>query len=380
MNKNINFNKVIQVFLPIAILAIPPLIKTSLGPDESNYLHYGEKFLSSGIYEFIKGQPFMAALVALINSIIENPLRSYQLIYFCFSMLNYFGILAILKALNKDQEIGLASRVFICLCPGTYFLGLYATTHIIYSGFLAFYIFFVLRAVMYSNPRQINNFIIASFLGALLYYTRLEGLITVIITITIILILSLLKLIHARIIYILVFITIFVILIIPWHYYLMSKGHFISPVIYGGWQSNIWIDGPMKYLLGSKTQLPLGEIDLVKHILLPFGKNTVLFSQLLGSLMLFPIFLWPLVGFGVFRLRQFPQYLIIILIPIISCLFYIFFYVETRYLIPATLPLTILCLLGINEINKNNEFHFLPITLVFLLIFANIFFAIGWIN
>lgn len=375
-----NLSILIKVLAPITILAIPPLLKTSLGPDEKNYLHYGEIFFSSLIYEFVKGHPLTAVFVALINSIIENPLRSYQLIYFCFSMLNYFGILAILKALNRDQEIGLVSRVFICLCPGTYFLGLYATTHIIYSGFLTFYIFFVLRAVMYSNPRQINNFIIASFLGALLYYTRLDGLITVIITIPIILILSLSKLIHVRIINILVFITIFLILIIPWHYYLMLKGHFISPVIYGGWQSNIWIDGPMKYLIGSKTQLPLGDIGLVKHILLPFGKNTVLFSQSLGSLMLFPIFLWPLIGFGLFRLCQFPQYLIIILIPLISCLSYIIFYVETRYLIPATLPLTILCLLGINEINKNNEFHFLPIILVFLLSFVNIFFAIGWIN
>jgi hypothetical protein len=160
----------------------------------------------------------------------------------------------------------------------------------------------------------------------------------------------------------------------------MLKGHFISPVIYGGWQSNVWIDGPMKHLLGSKTRLLLGDIDFVKHILLPFGKNIVLFSQYLGSLMLFPIFLWPLVGFGLFRLRQFPQYLIIILIPLISCLSYIFFYIEARYLIPATLPLTVLCLLGINEINKNNEFHFLPVTLVFLLSFVNIFFAIGWMN
>jgi hypothetical protein len=54
-----NFNKLIQLFAPIIILAIPPLLKTSLGPDEKNYLHYGEIFLSSLNYEFIKGHPFL---------------------------------------------------------------------------------------------------------------------------------------------------------------------------------------------------------------------------------------------------------------------------------------------------------------------------------
>jgi len=376
----VTFEKLTKAFVPIVILAIPPLIKTSLGPDENNYLHYGEIFLSDGTYEFIKGHPFTAVLVALINSILESPLRSYKLIYFCFSMLSYFGILAIVKELNRDQEIGLVSRLFICLCPGTYFLGLYAITHVIYSGFLAFYILFLLRAVMYSNPRKINNFIIVGVLGALLYYTRLDGLITVLITIPAILILSLSKLIHVRITDVLAFIMVFAFLIIPWHYYLMLTGYFISPIIFGGWQSNIWIDGPAKYLLGSTTQLPLSDIDLVKHILLPLGKNTVLFSQYLGSVMLFPIYLWPLVGFGLSRFRQFPQHLIIILVPFISCLPYIIFYVEARYLIPATLPLTILCLLGINKISKNVQSHFLPITSVSLLSFTNFVFAIGWIN
>ena len=294
-------------------------------------------------------------------------------------MLSYFGILAILKELNRDQEIGLLSRLFICLCPGTYFLGLYAITHVIYSGFLAFYILFLLRAVMYSNPYQINNFIIAGVLGALLYYTRLDGLITVLLSILAILILSLAKLIQVKITAILAFIVIFTFLIIPWHYYLMLTGYFISPIIFGGWQSNIWLDGPAKYLLGSTTRLPLSDI-VSEACFITSWKKYCSFSQYLGSVMLFPIYLWPLVGFGLSRFRQFPQHLIIIVVPFISCLPYIIFYVEARYLIPATLPLTILCLLGINDLSKNIQWNFLPITLVSLLGFTNFVFAVGWIN
>ena len=374
---SMTLNKFPTLFLPIVILAIPPIVKSTIGPDETNYLNYGKIFLYEGIYEFVKGHPFTAVLVALIDHFIQSPLRSYQIIYFSFSLMSYFGILAILKELKSSKEIGLLSRIIICLCPGTYFLGLYAVTHIVYAGILAFYILFLLRGMQSHSSNQINKFIISGALGALLYYTRLDGLITVLISILTILVF---KPSSVRTKDIIAFLTTFLILILPWHYNLLLMDHFISPIIYGGWQSNVWIDGPAKYLLGSTTRLSFDDIDLINHILIPLGKNTVLFSQYLGSLMLFPIFLWPLVGFGIVSLVQFPKRLVIISIPFLACLPYIVFFVEARYLIPVTLPLTIFCLLGIDSLAEEIQPQYIKLFTAFLLICTNLVFAIGWIN
>lgn len=367
-----------EIILPFFILLIPLFLKTSLGPDEQNYIHYGKQLLETGSYSFIKGHPFTGFISASFDTIFDDPLKSYLFIYYIFSIINYLGVLALVKEFDNNIDVNLFTRLFICLCPGTYLLSLYAITHIIYSGFLTYFLLFLVRAINSNNTRQIYYFTSASIIVALMYYTRLDGLITFILSVIVIIFISLNKMSEIKLISILFYIITFIILVLPWHITLYINDHFLSPIIYGGWESNIWEDGPAKYFLGHKTRIPFDSISITQHFFMPLAKNVVRMSESLGSIMLFPIFLWPFLILGFSNFKKNPQYFILISMPLITSLSYLFFYVEIRFLIPSVLPLTIIFILSTLKINK--EIKPLPTIIITLLCFVNIGFSVGWIN
>lgn len=350
--------------------------KTILGPDERNHLELGKIFIETGLYTNPKIHPLLSILAGAINKIFEDPLTTFKVIYGISGLIISFSVLQILNVILKDKSFTPFVHLFVLFNPGVLILCLYAISNIFFTSIIYFSIYIFYLGI--SKNSNIYIFFSGFFIG-LCYLSRMEGLVIFFL----LLIFFFIKFYSKRdfnFLKLSLFIIPFVLVILPWHIYLINNGLILSSIISGGYSSGYWDDGVAKYLISKNGTINFIEINFVENIFKPFAKNLVLYSNEISSLKLFPFFLW---GFVIFGLKEIKMELdhIIFLIPTVATFSYIFFFIETRYL-TATAPfLSVLAGSGFlnlcKEYSLDSKKYFL--ILLSIIIFIDLNFGILWI-
>lgn len=350
--------------------------KTVLGPDERNHLELGKIFIETGIYDNTKIHPLLSILAGVINKIIEDPLNTFKVIYGISGLILSFSIFKILNVILKDRSFTPLVHVFVLFSPGVLILCLYAISNIFFTSMIYFSVYIFYQGI--SKNSNIYIFFSGLLIG-LCYLSRMEGLVAFFL----LLLFFLLKFYSKRdfnFLKLSLFIIPFVLVILPWHIYLINNGLILSSIISGGYSSGIWDDGVAKYLIAKNGALNLKDINFIENIFKPLAKNIVLYSNEISSMKLFPFFLWAFVIFGFREIKIKPDHIIFI-IPSVATFSYIFFFIETRYL-TATAPfLSVLAGLGFlnlcKEYSLDHKKYFL--ILLSIIIFNDLIFGILWI-
>lgn len=377
-----NFNKKPTTLYSLAmgffLFFLIALSKNSLGPDEQTYLSVGKTFLEEGVYSYNKAHPLLSLFSASINKIFHNPLLTYKFIYGLSGMMLSLGIYKILKEIMLEERYMKMVHFLVLLTPGILLLCLYAISNIFYTSMAYCSIYLLFKGV---KEESLLIIALSGFCVGLSYLARMDGLVLFFCSLLILTLISYLDRKRLPKQYLFVFTIFFVFPITPWQIHLYSNDLILSTVINGGFASGFWDDGIAKYILGEGTRIKISELKFIDHFFIPTAKNIVLFSENIASIKSYPFFLWAFVGFGFYELKYRYDYLIF-LIPSITTLAYLLFFVETRFLLSALPLLGILSSLGFLNILKRNNldieryFWFM----IYFLMFIDFCFLILWLH
>lgn len=352
------------------------LSKTVLGPDEQTYLEVGNIFFDTGIYTYPKAHPLLSLLSALIYKLTNNSLLTYQLIYGFSGMILSISIYKILTEIISIKKYVPYVHLFVLINPGILLLCLYSISNLVFTS-----IAYASVLVLYLGCRKNSNMLIAisGILVGLSYMTRLDGLVIFFIIVFFLIVKNFIGS-KLEISKILIFSFFFILVSLPWQFYLAENEMILSSVIKGGYSSGYWDDGVAKYILGTGTKLHFNELSLFNHFFVPTAKNVVLFSESISSLKLFPFFLWIFVLFGLREINFNYDQILFLAVPL-STLAYLLFFIETRYLIAAAPVLSSLAGLGyINILNSYNmDLKKYYLLLILIMVFMDFSFGLLWL-
>lgn len=371
LKKSINKNDklILSVLFVLVLLfyVLVSLFKVQLGADERAYLSLGLTYLDTGVYGSAKHHPMFALLLGLLTKLFGDPLWGIRALYAAAAAGMVFPLYYLNKQFFERRDSALISVLLIVLLPGQVVLPLYSGTQITYQ----FFAYSGLVIFVYSLSRNyfMGYFISGAIIGCA-YLTRLDGLILFALLIILSMCLSFTKFNSPSYKHILVFACGGIVLALPWHVWLLQEGLLISTVVVGGWESEVWADGPAKMFVDGSisSSSQLGIVNILKSFFSSIASNVRLFSEHMGSLRLFPFFIWPLIGIGLFAFKKWDK-LIWYSAPGAVTVSYLFFYVEARYLI-ALLPLLgLLATIGLLKVNRKiNASKPYPIASFFVLI------------
>lgn len=347
--------------------------KYAAGADERAFFSLGEHFLRTGEYLSPKHHPLYAILIGLPSLVGLNALASAKIAFVISGVILWMSIYVIfLLTESKSLHLRLLQTIFVGSMPGISTLVLYSGSSLLYLALAVSSIALTLYAFV--NVSRAAYALCGVFYG-LSYLARIDGLI----------LLALLGIYfflnrdaQIKRNYLFLVIAGFLVTIIPWHVYLYSNRLFFSTIVQGGWNSSVWIDGPMKYILAADGQSLLNA-GILANVLRSFAKNVLLYSQHLGSLRVIPFFYIAFIGFAFLPKRIMGQ-LVCICLPIVATLPYLLFYIEARYLAPAALSLAILAAIGLNNMldlfkARNSYAYILLIGINLALIFSYLLFG-----
>ena len=342
------------------------LTKIEVTSDELFALNLGNYFFEQGIYSSTKYHPLVPLLLAGLETLTGDNLLSLQILFTVSGSFLGLAIHKILLAIKKGNKNLRLQLIFIALLPGLLFLGLYSATMVPYLCLSFWSIFFLIR---YLEDNSFLSLLSLTILVGLAYLCRIDGLILAFLSMILLIYHALVNKERFEFNHVIWFLISFLIIIAPWHIYLLKNNLIMSSIISSGWESTVWTEGPAKYLFYYKEKGETFSLNL--HLVKPLVNNIVMFSEYLGSVRLFPIIFWPFIGFALLNYR-FKTTNLPILFPLFTCLAYLLFYVEIRYLIFLVPTLGILSVLGIDELeNKfslNRKVIYLPLVIFLLLL------------
>jgi len=336
------------------------LTKIVVTGDEAFAINVGNNFLEQGIYTSTKFHPLVPILLAFIDTLTGDSLLSLKILFTVSGSTLGLAIHKILLNLNKDNTNLKLQLIFIALLPGLLFLGLYSANLVPYLSLSFWSIYFLIR--YFKDTSLVSLLSLAIFLG-LAYLCRIDGLILAFLCAILLIYHVFSRKERFGFNHVFYFLILFLLIILPWQIFLLNNNLILSSIVSSGWESTVWTEGPAKYLFYYKN---IGEdFSLNIHFFKPLVNNIVMFSEYLGSVRLFPILFWPLIGITLLT-HRFNSADISIFFPIFSCLAYLLFYVEIRYLIFLVPTLGILSVLGIDELA--NKFSLKPKVIYFFLL------------
>ena len=342
----LTMNETYTIYVSTFIFALIAWAKVTPTGDESFIIDIGRGFLETGDYASHKLQPLLPLLLGFFSKLFASKLLATQVVFALSGVTLALGIHKIIYILRLvDEERIFLHVTLICLLPGLLFLGLYSASHLPYTALSVWGIYYF---IAFLRTCSLTYLILCSLFIALSYLARVDGLIlffALFVYLFSCFYLDKKNTLNKKVLFL--FPIIFLFIIFPWHLFLYNSSLFISSVVTGGWESTVWTDGPAKYFFGPDNSSE--GFNLNENLIKPFVTNIVLFSEYLGSVRFFPIFLWPIIGIGLLNYK-FNKESIAIFLPFFVSLSYLLFYVEIRYLFPIIPSLGIILASGFEYI------------------------------
>ena len=320
------------------------LFKYAAGPDERSFYKLGVYLLQTGEYYSPKHHPLYAILIGLPSLLGLSALASARIAFVFSGVILWVSVYSIFVLIGgKDFRGRLLQTIFVGTLPGTTSLILYSGSSVLYMAMAAASIALTLYA--FARDSRVL-YVLCGALYGLSYLSRPDGLVLFVLLGVYLLLAS------GRVgrYQFLLMAVGFIVAIIPWQLYLNANRLFFSAVIQGGWNSSVWVDGPMKYIVAANGGFQFHG-ERLPNILSAFSKNVLLYTQHIGSIRVFPFFYMPFIGFVLLSKEKFGH-IAIICLPIVATLPYLLFYVEARYLAPAALFLAVLAAIGLSNMNS----------------------------